>query len=656
MDQPKPVEDCDPAASPDGCAAPQACGPKCTCVATDPCGNGQQDAGEECDWSLSPTGCSDGQECTVVCTCSSCKPACADRECGSDGCGGACTPGCGSGDVCVDGKCLCPPSCQGKQCGSDGCGGSCPPGCSGQDACVEGACVCQPACQDRVCGADGCGGLCPPGCQGDMTCVQGGVCACTGDTFACGVHCCATDQKCVDFACCTPKDCAALDKQCGGPWDDGCGGTVTCPECLSDSRCTEGTCVKKTCGDGPCDADVGEDCESCPADCGCGDGETCVQGSISPGGKDACCPTPRACVHAMAVPDSIPTICCPEGQVCLPNDDCGAASPFASPVTVVPGVEWVQFGKVPGLYEYDVLQAAGTGSGGWGVYSAVTGATIYKDAHGANAYGIRLIRHPSGPWTVLGCGPGSCFYKTRSDTYGWNVMTVAVPFLGNVTDTVPLPEADPARVLYTSYSNNAVGLLCTVADSGVGPGWGNEKTLVPAGGLPEANGNVISAWGPSHADRQLAIVTAGGDLWWTADWDANVPMRVASGLGTDLRRFRCAGDHCGITDHGSRKLTIVRYGTAGGAPAVTSTLDVGDGAIGLDIIESGGSWWYLTTGSKDDTVAVTQVGSDFSVVTSAITPLTDCPGPGHASFNTDPAVRYFVVSCNGNGTAQILPY
>lgn len=37
-----------------------------------------------------------------------CQPECAYRECGDDGCGGECDPGCGPGGVCSDwGECTC---------------------------------------------------------------------------------------------------------------------------------------------------------------------------------------------------------------------------------------------------------------------------------------------------------------------------------------------------------------------------------------------------------------------------------------------------------------------------------------------------------------------------------------------------------------------
>ncbi len=69
---------------------------------------------------------------------------------------------------------------------------------------------------------------------------------------------------------CTPSCETAV---CG---DNGCNGV--CGICATGFACDEGYCVPPLeCGDQECAKDWGEDCLSCPADCGgCGDG-TCAE-------------------------------------------------------------------------------------------------------------------------------------------------------------------------------------------------------------------------------------------------------------------------------------------------------------------------------------------------------------------------------------------
>ncbi|ADO75708.1 uncharacterized protein STAUR_7953 [Stigmatella aurantiaca DW4/3-1] len=73
--------------------------------------------------------------------CRACTPAaCADNECGSDGCDGSCGR-CRAGLVCANGKCLaCAGQCNGRQCGDDGCGRACGT-CDAGSVCEEGRCV-----------------------------------------------------------------------------------------------------------------------------------------------------------------------------------------------------------------------------------------------------------------------------------------------------------------------------------------------------------------------------------------------------------------------------------------------------------------------------------------------------------------------------------
>ncbi len=69
-----------------------------------------------------------------------CVPNCTDKECGSDGCGGFCLPGCPDNGACDEttGLCeACVPDCAGRECGPDGCDGTCGPDCGEGEYCNE---------------------------------------------------------------------------------------------------------------------------------------------------------------------------------------------------------------------------------------------------------------------------------------------------------------------------------------------------------------------------------------------------------------------------------------------------------------------------------------------------------------------------------------
>lgn len=715
--QPQPVEDCDPVANPDGCTLPEICGNDCKCTLLDPCGNGEVDFWELCDPKATPTGCPTGDVCNSECVCESCLPICTEKFCGPDGCGGVCPPGCTGQDECVNGQCVCQPACAGKQCGPDGCGSQCPPGCQGALMCdAQGQCECmgetfecglmccqpgqkcwQDACCDpkncvdigKECGGpwdDGCGGTLEcGGCGPNETCDEG-QCLCSDGQPKCGEVCCAAGQACHENQCCTPKTCSDVTDECGGPWDDGCGSNLECPDlvCPPEEKCEEGQCVV-FCGNGVCDTYDGENCANCAQDCPCKADEACISDIAQP----FCCKKDRVCQFGLFF-----ITCCEPGEFCDPdlgcidscgndicNDDAGEdcnncevdcgckedevcsegglcipKSPFKSPVKVVGKPERIQFLFAPILYAYAVLAAIGPMGNTVGLYNAEIGASIFTDsfAHGYAAY---LLQHPAGPWTLLGCGAGSCWYKTHDPTFGWNVMTVGLPFLGNITDMVPLPEPDPGRVLYVAYDYDQIGLLVTVPTTGLGgPGWEHDENIVFGSSLDGKTGSLISAWAPDYSGMALVAVTDGGDLWWVDNWKAGTPAKAGSALGTNLRQIRCADDHCGITDYGSTNLTLVQWASPAAAPAVKGTVTVGNGAVGLDVRKDGDHWLYLTTGFNDNTYTLTTVAADFSIISNVTTTLTDCTNPGHATFHEDHSIRYLVVSCNGNDQALILEY
>ena len=136
-----------------------------------------------------------------------CEPQCGGKQCGPDGCGGACGV-CGSEQTCTAaGQCegQCTPSCAGIVCGPDGCGGQCGTCGTGQ-MCESGQCVCEPQCADngmpRFCGDDACGGSCG-------TCGNSYVCSNPEDT--------TTSSSCV----CADNPVTLTYDASGLPWGQG---------------------------------------------------------------------------------------------------------------------------------------------------------------------------------------------------------------------------------------------------------------------------------------------------------------------------------------------------------------------------------------------------------------------------------------------------
>ena len=232
-----------------------------------------------------------------------CTPSCEDKECGADGCGGTCAPGCDDGlectnDSCKNGKCdhatqpvycLILGTCvsSGALNPEDSCSACSPKAaqqgwspvedgiaCGADKVCFEGAC-CDfgENCSGKDCGKDGCGGMCGV-CPEGGTCNKKGIC---------------------EFEVCEP-DCEGLE--CGG---DGCEGS--CGECKGDYiQCVDGTCV--------CVPDCeGREC----GDDGCGDKCGLCQG------VNVICTDQGLCECAGPKCDQL---CCGPSQVCTQDKAC----------------------------------------------------------------------------------------------------------------------------------------------------------------------------------------------------------------------------------------------------------------------------------------------------------------------------------------------
>ena len=200
-------------------------------------------------------------------TCTTCRPECDDRW------GGECDAG-----LCV----LCEPTCYAKECGEDGCGGHC--GCAESETCVpdlDGKLVCKDvcavACEGTECGVVFATGYVNPDCEG-----------CLGLDFECPCDC-------------PPGEiCASL-----------VGDTY---HVVSEG---DGSCYVKSvlCGNGVCDSvDAEETCGTCLADCVCGAGSVCVDGT--------CCA--QQCAGKECGPDGCGGVCgvCEANAVCTIDAKC----------------------------------------------------------------------------------------------------------------------------------------------------------------------------------------------------------------------------------------------------------------------------------------------------------------------------------------------
>jgi len=217
------------------------------------------------------------QDCVQTATI--CVTNCKNKECGSDGCGGQCLPGCGAGESCnPSGQCVtnCNPNCYGKKCGSDGCGGQCLPGCGAGESCnPSGQCVPQTNCN----GLNGC-----------KTC-NGADCLCDLNTQLCKNGLCYFKNTC---RCSSSNLSSSLD-------------ICLAPNSANNTCCSS----SETCCNGACQNDPNHLLESCGYNC-------CNKATQS------CCGTSAAtknCYNKSNLMHCNDGYCCPD-KVCCRNEIC----------------------------------------------------------------------------------------------------------------------------------------------------------------------------------------------------------------------------------------------------------------------------------------------------------------------------------------------
>ncbi len=125
-----------------------------------------------------------------------------------------------------------------------------------------------PYCGDGTCDADEDCTSCEADCGACPSVCGDGVCDADEDCASCEIDCGECQSYCGDGTCDADEDCASCEADCGA-CPSVCGDSV----CADDEDCTScsidcGECPSEVCGDGYCaGADLGEDCQTCPADC-----------------------------------------------------------------------------------------------------------------------------------------------------------------------------------------------------------------------------------------------------------------------------------------------------------------------------------------------------------------------------------------------------
>ncbi len=315
---------------------------------------------------------------------------------------------------------------------------------------------------------------------------------------------------------------------------------------------------------------------------------------------------------------------------------------------------------LPAMWEHS-SSVLGTGSNGVGFfnpYSSPPFQAVNTDlvVEGNTKYGAFPItvgyQFKKAPGddnvAIMGFGPNSgslSQWIPEDSMFGWSQLFA----LGkNVTDGYPL-EGDPftEAFIYTVFSNSTV--LITAYDSG-------QEAFVsegPYGGFLESNGNAVSSF--ARVDGSLVAVTDGapGHLYVHDRSSTGAAATQIGAVGDGPRRVRVLGEIGVVSNFSGGSLTIFTWDQADNL-AITATIPVGDGPIGIDLVaRPGGEVAIVSTGFNDDSWSMTVVDATGALVSNI---KHDLPGgaeaPGHAIFLAENG-NQVLISCNATNNVVV---
>lgn len=175
-------------------------------------------------------------------------------------------------------------------------------------------------------------GICYERCipQAAGQCLQGGGCIVQGvNSYYCGCSAqvpCPADSECQNIngftgqGLCAKKPVDCGNGSCEADKGENCGTCAADCACQSGQSCQNGACVASAeCGNGSCEADKGENCGTCAADCTCLAGQTCQNNICTSTPQDFCgngsCEADKGENCGSCAADCK----CPTGQTCQAN-------------------------------------------------------------------------------------------------------------------------------------------------------------------------------------------------------------------------------------------------------------------------------------------------------------------------------------------------
>jgi len=272
-------------------------------------------------------------------------------------------------------------------------------------------------------------------------------------------------------------------------------------------------------------------------------------------------------------------------------------------------------------------------------------------ANGNQYYGSVVMKYQfkdgkEAGYEILLIGPeGGAISGWNSASNDFGMMQI-FGFGQNLTDALAYGNnMNSEGYCYVNNTSNHVRLMKYSSESGYFISDGNLLSF------PEAPGKVISAFVREAGSVLVATEGTPGRLYLHDRSDfMEDPVAVAT-LGNSPRRIRSLNNVAAVSNFASGTLSIISW-SQGDAIAVTATVSVGDGPVGLDLLElDAGNIGIVSTGFNDNSYWVTVVSATGTLVSNTEYSMpAGITGPGHAVWLQDENKR---IAITGNTTGNL---
>ncbi|MCB1185104.1 hypothetical protein KDM41_16890, partial [bacterium] len=272
-------------------------------------------------------------------------------------------------------------------------------------------------------------------------------------------------------------------------------------------------------------------------------------------------------------------------------------------------------------------------------------------------FGIALLAAPMGTEkdsgyheAVVDFGPnGAGITAYGAEGWGWtqliemqNPVYDATNFLG--------PLGDAGCVYVSSVA------VRTLAWNETSQAFVGDGRVLTYGDFAESFDTLVSAVTDGPTDPVLIVEDRGvdaGRIWLHGRDGARAT--VVGSAGVSPRKVRAAGGVAVVSSFADDLLTVVLW-DGGTSASVAGTVAVGDGPVGIDVMDLGnGTVAVVSTGFNDDTYTVTVLAAADGSVVSKTTHQVPEGGqePGHAAWVRDGS-RRIAISCHGSDEIVVL--